>query len=167
MEFRIIKTRARPDTSYPYKYSYTDWFIVQYRKEPSFWNLWHPKWKNLKYNQEEFLRYNSCTEPQIWSMSCSHTWSSGSLIPTYELALRLLDMFRYKNDLLGDVKEEVVYQTKTSEEPAKANGLAREYDYLVNGDSTAEKPVVSAAASELDGYTNPPVRKKHRKKSDD
>ena len=31
MEFRIVKTKARPDYNYPGKYRNVDWFIVQYR----------------------------------------------------------------------------------------------------------------------------------------
>lgn len=68
MEFRIVKTKARPEYSYPYKYHGVDWFIVQYKDEPSLWNLWHPSWKNLKYNQQEFLEYNSITNPKLVSI---------------------------------------------------------------------------------------------------
>ena len=169
MEFRIVKTKARPEYSWPYKYNDVDWFIVQYRKEPSIWNFWKPKWKNLKYNQQEFLQYNSITSPKLTSLADTGSlFASGSLIPTYKLALRLLDMFKYKHDLIGEGHEEIVYRSHMTKETAQADKLAREYDYLVNGEPDEEtNSAVSVSESELTKYTNPPVRKKRRKKTDD
>ena len=137
MEFRIVKTKARPEYSYPCKYHGVDWFIVQYREEPSFWNLWRPTWKNLKYNQQEFLEYNSITKPKLNTIGSSTMWASGSLIPTYELAWQLLDMFKYRHGLIGEGHEEIVYQSKITKETTQANKLASEYDYLVS--STEDK----------------------------
>ena len=167
MEFRIVKTKARPEHSYPGKYRNVDWFIVQYRDNPSIWNFWRPKWKYLKYNQEEFLEYNSITEPKIWSISMTGgAWANGSLIPTYELALQLLDMFKYQHNFIGEGHEEIVYQSKVTKETTLANKLASEYDYLVNG-GPDEEIKSNPINSELNEYMNPPTRKKRKKKSND
>ena len=96
----------------------------------------------------------------------SSTWASGSLIPTYELALQLLDMFKYQHNFIGEGHEEIVYQSKVTKETVLANKLATEYDYLVNG-RPDEEIKSNPIDSELNKYMNPPIRKKRKKKSND
>ena len=165
MEFRIVKTKARPEYSYPYKYHGVDWFIVQYKDEPSLWNLCHPSWKNLKYNQQEFLEYNSITKPKLVSIGDCGTWASGSLIPTYELAWQLLDMFKYRHGLIGEGHEEIVYQSKMSKETAQANKLASEYDYLVSSTEDKLNELLDANKAAQKPAKHKTTRRK--KKSDD
>ena len=87
------------------------------------------------------------------------------MIPTYELAWQLLDMFKYRHGLIGEGHEEIVYQSKISKETAQANKLASEYDYLVS--STEDKLNELLDANKA---AQKPVKRKttrRKKKSDD
>ena len=143
MDFRIIKTKARPKHHWSSKYDGVDWFIVQYRNDPSIWNLWSPRWKKLIYNQEEHLRYPSITKPKLVSAYCCSCWRPGYLIPTYKLAWQLLDTFKNKHNYVEDNGEEIVYQSSTRDGKTAKN-LVAEYNCLVNGSVDEDKNSVPA-----------------------
>ena len=132
MEFRIIKTDMLSRFHDEISGTIPNWdgwyYIVQYKKNPSILNLWHPKWKNVKYNEEEFLCYY-CKKAIRYSSSTISYPGRGYLIPGQKNANKLLALWKakcFKN--LSDTNFTVVYEDK---EVKQLKTTAEKYDNLL------------------------------------
>lgn len=98
MEFRIIKVDSVSEfftgNSCTYKnLGDKNWYIVQYRKNPGFF-FRHPKWKNVYYNEQEYIEFPTGTILKLRNKYSVDTWESGYLIYGINNAKALLNMFK-------------------------------------------------------------------------
>lgn len=132
MEFRIIKTDMLSRFHDKISGTIPNWdgwyYIVQYKKNPSIFNLQRPKWKNVKYNEEEFLCYYS-NKAISYSTSTISYPGRGYLIPGQKNANKLLALWKascFKD--LSDTNFTVVYEEK---EVKQLKSTVEKYDNLL------------------------------------
>lgn len=145
MDFRIIKSLAK--SKWATKYDDEQFYQVQYRADPSWRNLWHPTWKNVTYNEEEYMRYRSITELELkthWYSSC---YAIGNKVPGYKNACNLLGQFKDHCKIAATSSDDArtVYfeSTNHDSQQTQANVLAvaDQYDKLLDNDSTNDDEV--------------------------
>jgi hypothetical protein len=132
MEFRIVKTDMLSKFHEDISGTIPNWdgwyYIVQYKRNPSLWNLWSPKWKNATYNEEEFLCYYCKKSIKFTSSHITYP-HTGYLIPGQTNATKLLALWktRFFEDL-PDTSFTVVYEEK---EINQSKSTAEKYDNLL------------------------------------
>lgn len=137
-EFRIIKTTSKPvyyDSMVRYHDNLSlkqkEFYIVQY-KHPWFFGLFKGRWKDVKYNEEEYANcysINIALKPYKYPALYEHL---GTIVPTFELAQKLLTL--YKNKLNQDTISEsnnVVYYEGKNPPNKPAFNIMSEYDALI------------------------------------
>lgn len=137
-EFRIIKTTSKPvyfSSMLEYHENLSskqkEFYIVQY-KHPWFFGLFKGRWKDVKYNEEEYANcysINIALKPYKYPALYEHL---GTILPTFELAQKLLLI--YKNKLNQDTfseSDKVVYYEGKNPPNKPAINIMSEYDALI------------------------------------
>lgn len=137
-EFRIIKTTSKPvyfSSMLEYHENLNskqkEFYIVQY-KHPWFFGLFKGRWKDVKYNEEEYANcysINIALKPYKYPALYEHL---GTILPTFELAQKLLLI--YKNKLNQDTfseSDKVVYYEGKNPPNKPATNIMSEYDALI------------------------------------
>ena len=137
-EFRIIKTTAKPiyySSMVEYHKNLSskqkEFYIVQY-KHPWFFGLFKGSWKDVKYNEEEYANcysINIALKPYKYPALYEHC---GTIVPTFELAQKLLTLFKNKlnQSTTADSDNVVYYEGKNPPNKAATN-IMSEYDELI------------------------------------
>ena len=108
-----------------------EFYIVQY-KHPWFFGLFKGRWKDVKYNEEEYANcysINIALKPYKYPALYEHL---GTILPTFELAQKLLLI--YKNKLNQDTfseSDKVVYYEGKNPPNKPATNIMSEYDALI------------------------------------
>ena len=137
-EFRIIKTTSKPvyfSSMLEYHENLSskqkEFYIVQY-KHPWFFGLFKGRWKDVKYNEEEYANcysINIALKPYKYPALYEHL---GTILPSFELAQKLLLI--YKNKLNQDTfseSDKVVYYEGKNPPNKPATNIMSEYDALI------------------------------------
>lgn len=137
-EFRIIKTTSKPvyfSSMLEYHENLNskqkEFYIVQY-KHPWFFGLFEGRWKDVKYNEEEYANcysINIALKPYKYPALYEHL---GTILPSFELAQKLLLI--YKNKLNQDTiseSDKVVYYEGKNPPNKPATNIMSEYDALI------------------------------------
>ena len=137
-EFRIIKTTSKPvyySTMVEYHKNLSlkqkEFYIVQY-KHPWFFGLFNGHWKDVKYNEEEYANcysVNIALKPYKYPALYEHL---GTILPTFELAQKLLTIFKNKLNQSTVIGSDNVVYYEGKNPPSKATtNIMSEYDALI------------------------------------
>ena len=143
-DYRIVKLGKRPVDSYTYdgnvEKGFLDetFYVVEYRNDkPSFWNLWHPKWRRVTYDMERYLRlgYNDWRKPRV----CAYDgiYDVGVYIPGLKTAKAILEEFKKQNEnneVQGsdvELGNTVVYSEFEGIETSKNTNIREDLDKLL------------------------------------
>ena len=108
-----------------------EFYIVQY-KHPWFFGLFKGRWKDVKYNEEEYANcysINIALKPYKYPALYEHL---GTILPTFELAQKLLLIYKNKlnQDTFSESDKVVYYEGKNPPNKATTN-IMSEYDALI------------------------------------
>lgn len=133
MEFRIIKVEdiSRYHRQFSYRFGKNiTYYVVQYRKDPSFFGLIKHDWKSVRYNAEECAM---SSDSEI-SLRSNYIYDGKDiLLPSIVMARQLMAIAK---EFFGidpaSSSFEIVYQEREIKETKDHNELAGEYDDLIN-----------------------------------
>ena len=133
MEFRIIKVEdiSRYHRQFGYRFGKNiTYYVVQYRKDPSFFGLIKHDWKSVRYNAEECAKW---TDSKL-SLRGSFIYDGMDiLLPSIVMARQLMAIAKESFGIdPASSSFEIVYQEREIKETKDHNELAGEYDDLIS-----------------------------------
>ena len=135
MEFRVIKADYKSKYDYYFNGRKKDirYYIVQYKKDPSFFGLIKHDWQTAEYNAEQLAKSSLYNEITIGcAQSCYN--DKDILVPGFDKAMELLRLIKKKLGVdCGPRNGIVVYEELHKDEKSSIdhNALARSYDELI------------------------------------
>ena len=95
MEFRVIKADYKSKYDYYFNGRKKDiqYYVVQYKKDPSFFGLIEHNWKNVNYNAEEIAKKYCVTEIALEPHGVLYV-EKDCLVPNIDYAKRLLQIIK-------------------------------------------------------------------------
>lgn len=135
MEFRVIKAdyKSKYDFYFNSRKKDIQYYIVQYKKDPSFLGLIKHDWQTAEYNAEQLAKSSLYNEITIGcAQSCYN--DKDILVPGFDRAMELLRLIKKKLGVdcgprNGIVVYEELHEGKKSS--IDHNALARSYDELI------------------------------------
>ena len=138
MKFRIIAVDylSKYDDDFKYKNmrpKNTPYYVVQYKKDPSFFGLIKHDWKSVFYNAEELAKRVYFTDIAFNPISLIYD-GKDILVPNMQYAKNLLSITKkyFGVDPVAS-KYRVVFQEE-DDRACDSNTLANKYDDLINED---------------------------------
>lgn len=135
MEFRVIKAdyKSKYNCYFNVRNKGVQYYIVQYKKDPSFFGLVKHDWQTAEYNAEQLAKSSFCKELTIGcAQICYH--DKDILVPGFDTAMELLRLVKKKLGVdCGPRNGIVVYEELHKDEKSSIdhNALARSYDELI------------------------------------